>query len=191
MTIASGQTSATVTVTPIDDSATDVNETVVVTLSSNANYTIGSPNNATVTITDNDPVITVSATDNTAAEVGSNNGVFTLTRNNTTGNVVVNYTISGTATSGSDFSALAGSVTIPSGLSTAAVTVVPIDDAVLDPNETVILTIAPSPGNYSVGSPSNATVTITDNESGSGNGNFDTNPDWTGSGNTANGNNFG
>jgi hypothetical protein len=54
LTIPAGAASATVTVSPIDDTAVEGNETFVLTLSANAAYTVGSPNNATVTIADND-----------------------------------------------------------------------------------------------------------------------------------------
>ena len=52
--IPAGSTSATITVTPIDDTVSEGNETVVVTLSSSASYNVGSPSAATVTIADND-----------------------------------------------------------------------------------------------------------------------------------------
>ena len=43
-TIAAGSSSAIVTVTPIDDSSVEGAETVVLTLSANSAYTVGSPN---------------------------------------------------------------------------------------------------------------------------------------------------
>jgi hypothetical protein len=52
--IAAGQSSAMITVTTIDDSLVEGNETVIVTLSANAAYTVGSPASGTVTIVDND-----------------------------------------------------------------------------------------------------------------------------------------
>lgn len=54
LTIPAGSASATVTVTPIDDSTTEPGETVVLTLSAGAGYTLGASTNATVNITDND-----------------------------------------------------------------------------------------------------------------------------------------
>lgn len=94
--------------------------------------------------------VTVSATDPNAAEPSTDKGVFTIARTTTSGSVVVNYTIGGTATSGSDFSALAGSATIPNGSSTVTVTVSPIDDSTAENNETVILTLTSGTG-YAVG----------------------------------------
>ena len=165
VTISNGSTSATITVIPIDDPTVEPNETVIVAISSSANYTIGSPNSATVTISDNEPTITVTATDPNAAEQGTDAGLFTVTRTNTNGNLVVNYTVAGTATgtSNSDYTALSGVVTISDGSSTATISVIPVDDSVSEGNETVILTLSTS-ANYTVGTPDSATVTIVDNE---------------------------
>jgi hypothetical protein len=52
--IPAGQPSASIAVTPLDDGAVEGDETVSVTLSMNAAYTLGSPAGATVTIADND-----------------------------------------------------------------------------------------------------------------------------------------
>lgn len=52
--IAAGATSATVTVTPIDDSVVEGAETVIATLQSGSGYQIGDPSAGTITITDND-----------------------------------------------------------------------------------------------------------------------------------------
>src|SRR5439155_1758153 len=54
VTIPAGDDSATVTGTPIDDSQVEGDETVVLTLSQDAAYDVGSPNSATVTVHDND-----------------------------------------------------------------------------------------------------------------------------------------
>ncbi len=52
-TIRSGATKASITVKPIDDGIPGPDETVILTLSPNANYIIGSPSTATVTIRNN------------------------------------------------------------------------------------------------------------------------------------------
>src|SRR5206468_2125239 len=59
-----------------------------------------------------------------------------------------------------------GSVTIAKGKTNAFITVKPIDDALVEGNETVIVTITNRP-TYIVGTPSRAVVTITDNDSAS------------------------
>jgi Calx-beta domain/IPT/TIG domain/Cohesin domain len=110
------------------------------------------------------PTVTISATDPSASETGPGAGVFTVTRSgSTSGSLTANYTASGTATAGSDYTALAGSVTLGSGAATATITVTPTDDTAVEANETVILTLASS-ATYAIGSPSSATVTIADND---------------------------
>ena len=54
LTIPAGATSATITVTPIDDSVVESAETVVATLIAGTGYEIGTPSTATVTIADDD-----------------------------------------------------------------------------------------------------------------------------------------
>jgi subtilisin family serine protease/peptidase E len=162
--IPAGRSTATNTVTPVDDAVVEATETVILTLAANATYTVGSPSSATVNIADNDlPVVTVVAADNSAAEP-SDVGRFVFTRSGpTTGSLTVNFTVGGTATSGSDYTALGSSIVIPAGRSTATNTVTPIDDAVVEATETVILTLAANAA-YTVGSPSSATVNIADND---------------------------
>jgi hypothetical protein len=53
-TIRSGATKAAITVKPIDDTIPEPDETVILTLSPDANYIIGSPSTATVTIHSNE-----------------------------------------------------------------------------------------------------------------------------------------
>src|SRR5204862_3956404 len=96
VTIPAGSSTATLTVTPIDDSTVEGNETVVLTLSANAAYTVGSPNSATITIADNDQpppptTVTVVATDANASESGDT-GMFTISRTGSTAAALtVNY----------------------------------------------------------------------------------------------------
>src|SRR6185295_19213267 len=100
VTIPAGAASATVTVTPVDDSLLEPAETVILTATAGAGYTVGSPSSGTVTITDNDtPVVTIAATDSAAAEAGANPGTFTITRTGATGSSLsVGFTVGGTAT---------------------------------------------------------------------------------------------
>jgi putative intracellular protease/amidase len=75
----------------------------------------------------------------------------------------VNYTVGGTATDGSDCTALTGSITIPAGQASANVTVTPIDDTATENDETVTLTITPN-RMYRPGSTITSTATIADND---------------------------
>lgn len=157
-----GAASATINVTPINDTLVEANETVVATLLLSADYMIGNPAAATVTIVSDDigPTVTIAASAATATEAGPANGAFTVTRTGSTAvALTVNYSMSGTATSGSDYSALSGNVTIGIGAASATIAVAPINDTLVEANETVIATLSASAA-YMVGSPANATVTI-------------------------------
>ena len=109
----------------------------------------------------NNPVASVIATDPVATENPLETGAFTLSLNkvNVGSPIIINYTISGTATSGSDYTALSGTVTIPNGQQSATVTVTPIDDIEAEQSETVILTLSEGTG-YNMGTPATATVNI-------------------------------
>ncbi|SHG16763.1 gliding motility-associated C-terminal domain-containing protein, partial [Arenibacter palladensis] len=156
----------------VDDLLDEPNETVVVTLSNPTNATLGANTVHTYTILDNDiPVVTITANDPTATEAGTTTGQFTvdLGTTNTTGSaIVVNYTIAtggSNATNTTDYATLGGSVSIGNNQQTGLITVTPVDDAIAEGSETVILTLAAGTGYAVAGSPNNtATVTITDND---------------------------
>jgi subtilase family serine protease/subtilisin family serine protease len=103
------------------------------------------------------------ATTATAYELGTVAGVFTVTRSGpTTDPHTVTYTVSGSATPGSDYVVLPGSVTIPAGAASATVVVTPVDDSIFEHDETVSVILDSSP-DY-VASPRAATVTIVSDE---------------------------
>jgi hypothetical protein len=161
--IPAGSATATITVTPVDDADVEADETVTVTLGPGG-YSIGSPSSSTVTITSDDVLHTVSivAADPTATEAGTTIGTFSVSRTgSTSAALIVNYTISGAATNTSDYATLSGSVVIPANSATATITVTPVDDLLVEGDETVILTLSGSP-NYGIAAPGFATVTIVD-----------------------------
>jgi hypothetical protein len=169
VTIPAGSTTATVTVPVINDAAVEGDETLILTLSSisSGQATLGAPVSATGTIYDDDaPTVTIANTTN-GSEAGPANGVMTLTLSQIRpSNVVVAYTVSGTATSGSDYTALSGTITIPANTLTSTLSIPVLDDTVVEPGETVIVTLTSvTSGAASVGSPSVATNTIADNDS--------------------------
>lgn len=164
VTIPSGAASASVLVTPIDDTLPEPNETVIVTLSTSASYTLGAAKKGTVTIRDNDTVVTIAATKPTATEAGLVPGQFTVTRVGYAATALtVLYSVSGTASKGIDYVALSGRVIIPAGLTSATISVTPINDTLVEGNESVVVTLAANSA-YRVGATRAATVTITSDE---------------------------
>lgn len=73
--------------------------------------------------------------------------------------LAVTYATRGTATNGSDYTSLSGTVTIPAGQSTAYITVTPLADGVREPNETVVVELQDRNG-YNVGLTSERTATV-------------------------------
>jgi hypothetical protein len=106
------------------------------------------------------PTVTITATDATATEKPLTTGTFALSRTGSTAAVLtVYYTMGGSTTSGSDYTALPGRVDIPRGASTATITVTPIDDKVVEGGETAVLTLSADAA-YAVGAPGRATITL-------------------------------
>jgi putative intracellular protease/amidase len=174
VTIPSGAAGPSIVVTPIDDADVEDVETIVMTMLASPSYRLGTTASQTASarLVSNDrpapvrPTVTVASTDAAAAEAGRDPGSFTITRagGSTSQALVVTYALTGSATNGHDFTSLTGRVTIPAGQTSATVSVLPVDDTLVDANETVELTITAS-SSYTVGAASSATVTIADNDS--------------------------
>src|SRR6185503_11512401 len=81
----------------------------------------------------------------------------------TASKLTVTYSLAGAAANGVDYEALSGIVTIPQGCDSTTVIVNPIDDANVEGDESILLTIAPNAG-YAVGSQDSATLVIADSE---------------------------
>jgi hypothetical protein len=160
-TIPAGAATTTVTVTPRADLDVEGNESVILSLSPGADYTIGSQGLAGLTITDS-VVVTVAAIDPDASELGLDPGVFTFTRSggDQSAPLVLTFARDGTASNAADFENIGFTVTIPANQSSVAVTIAPLADNALEGPETVLLTINPSNA-YTVGPPSGP-VTIAD-----------------------------
>jgi hypothetical protein len=153
-----------VPVSAIDDSIAEFDESVTVSLQGVIHvYTVGTPSSATVLIHDNDTPLVSVETINDAAE-GGTDGIFRFTRQgDKSGSLTVSYSLGGTATNGTDFTSLSGTVTFVAGDVTADVDVHALHDGVNDPDETVNMTVTSGTG-YTAGSPSSATVNVIDTD---------------------------
>lgn len=128
--------------------------------------------NITITSGTPNPLVSVSVSPTSVLENSGTGLVYTFTLSqNAPSNLTINFSVSGTATFSTDytqsgaasFTASTGSVVILSGSSTATVTLTPVGDVALEPNETILLTIDIGAG-YDAGSPNNATGTITNDD---------------------------
>ncbi|HYE84762.1 MAG TPA: Calx-beta domain-containing protein, partial [Vicinamibacterales bacterium] len=103
--------------------------------------------------------VSVSAFDANAAETGGDLGTFRFTRTGSTVSALtVTFTVSGTATAGTDYQSLPVSVTIAAGATTADLFVIALPDGATEGTETVIVTVSDG-ASYNVGAVS-ATVNI-------------------------------
>ena len=172
-----GSQTATITITLLGDTLFEADESFSVILSNPAGLTIGT-GTGTVTITNDDaapatPTVSLTTTDASAAEANANPGVFTISRSvSLTGSIVVHLTWGGTATYGTDYTVAAAggtlsadrsTITLPDGVSSAAITVTPIDDTAVEAAETVTLALAAGTG-YTTVAPTSGTVSIADND---------------------------
>ena len=168
VTIPAGATTATISIPVLDDVTVEAGETVGITLTTITSglATLGTPLTATNTIADNDNAVVTIANTTNGSETGPTNGVMTLTQSLASSqNTVIAYSISGTATSGSDYSALSGNVTIPAGTTTATISILVIDDLIVDPSETLIVSLTSiTSGLATLGATVVATNTIGDND---------------------------
>jgi subtilase family serine protease len=105
------------------------------------------------------PAVTIAAMTATATEAGTLAGSITIRRDAVAARpLTVSLFAGGSATPGLDYVALANA-TIPAGAAEITLAVMPVDDTMVENNETVTVTLRSGTG-YIVGSPAVATVTI-------------------------------
>jgi hypothetical protein len=156
VTINAGSSTTNITITVVDDSLDENNETVIVTMGSPTNATKGATDVHTATINDNDDPPTVQWT--TASQsVVENAETITITAQLSGASsftITVPFTVSGTAIgSGVDYTIDSSPVTIPAGETTTNISLTIVEEIVVEPTETVIITM---------GTPTNATKGTTD-----------------------------
>lgn len=166
LTFVPGTVRQTFTVPVKGDTLAETRETFFATLTNPMNATLKRARAKAIIVDDDTAApmaagVSIAATTATATE-GARNGVVTVTRGgDISASLRVRYTVAGTATAGTDYRALSGTVTIPAGAASARIAVVPAADGVADTGETVVITLAARTG-YSVGRPAAATVRIND-----------------------------
>jgi Calx-beta domain len=169
VTIAQGATSATISIPVINDAIVEANETVIITLSSVTAGVgvIGTPSSATNTISSDDTATVSIVVTTNGNETGPVSAVFTVTQTVVSStNTVINLTRGGTSTITSDYTSPGTTVTIPAGSTTATLTHPVVNDAIVEGDETLIVTLASiSSGLATLGSPASASATILDNDS--------------------------
>lgn len=182
-TIPAGEASVEVPFTPVDDAKAELTEEVKVSITDDSAYTVDeSYRSASTTIADNEPTVTLSASDAYAAEEGQDSGEFVFSRTGGTSEALeVYYDLGGTARTNSegldytgpaDDAAHPGTckVTIPAGASSTAVAITPVDDADFEGDETVVASLSADLSSfgplYHADYRAEAIITIADNDTG-------------------------
>src|SRR5690606_33840443 len=129
------------TVNPATLIGTVISNTASVALPAGLADIVAGDNSDTLNTLVDGAAVSIAATTN-GAEPGTQ-GQFTISlAQPVTQAVTVNYTVTGTATSGVDYTALSGSVVIPANTTSVVLNVPVLDDMILEnPNETVIVTL--------------------------------------------------
>jgi hypothetical protein len=166
VTFTANATKATVIVDPTADTTVEPDETVILTLATGTGYTVGTTTAVTGTINNDDTNVTLAVSPASVTENGTTNLIYTFTRTGVTTNpLTVNYTVGGTATLNTDYTRTGtnNTVTFAANATTATVTVDPTADTTVEPDETVILTLATGTG-YTVGTTTPVTGTINNDD---------------------------
>jgi hypothetical protein len=160
-----GQSSVSAPVTPLSDSIDfDGLQTVVVTLVPTNNFIVSSNGNSALDwLYDSTTTVGIERVqDATETNIA---GIFHVYRDDDLGQspqMTVNYLVTGTASNGVDYQTLSGTVTFADGLNDTNIYVQPIQDDLLEGDETVTLTILPNGNQYFTDDASNATIVIHD-----------------------------
>jgi len=174
--IKDGQDHVDITVVPLHNPAAERTETVILTLRGSTKYSLDpvkANGTATVSILDSEPIVSVQAIDNQAAETAAgkdtNTGIFRISRDTTKGKLTVNFTRTGTALFGPtrDYTlkvngqnATTASVVIPDGQAYVDVAVTPVDNLLAEPTETVTLRLATNTAYHLDPMAANRTATV-------------------------------
>jgi hypothetical protein len=165
ITFSPGVISQTISVPIIEDDQAEADESFSVILSNPNGATLGT-STAVITITDSDlpPSVGFSSSSYNAAENVISRTIQVELSTQSSFPVTVDYATSdGSATAGSDYAAVTGTLTFDPGQTIKSFSVSILDDVADESDETVNLTLS-DPENATLGSPSTATLSITDDD---------------------------
>jgi hypothetical protein len=152
-------TTVSVSVPTRVDDVVKPSKTLTLSLASGTGYVVGSPASAQTTINNNN-VPTLQISGGTAVSPGGS-ATLTVTADQAPVNdTQVALSFSGDAAAGTDYRTVNPILTLSAGTTSTTVTINTMNNHVIQPDRHIVVSIAPSPGSYSVGSPSNAVITI-------------------------------
>src|SRR5438128_1256628 len=165
--IPAGSTTGTITLTAVQDTLDEVDETIVVDISTVLNGTESRTQQVTAIITDDDPPPTVAF--NAAASSGSESvtaASVPVSLSTASGKTVtVTYAVTGgTATGGGvDYTLAAGTLTFAPGVTSQNISIAVVNDTLDEDDETIQVALS-SPTNSTLGATTTHTYTILDDD---------------------------
>ncbi|MFC2086962.1 Calx-beta domain-containing protein [Bacteroidota bacterium] len=168
LTISAGEDSGTISITVINDSDIENDETIIIELSNpSSNVYLGTNTEHTYTINDNDADYDIEFTASSASgqESTTLKTVFLSLSGSSPTETKVAYTVTGgTATgNGTDYTVVNDTATIPGGQTSTSFNITIVNDVLDENDETIIITLS-GPVNANLGNNKTFTYTILDND---------------------------
>ncbi|MDE2787542.1 MAG: hypothetical protein OXL37_12885 [Chloroflexota bacterium] len=158
-----GATSVTIPVNITDDSLTEGDERLELTLLSSSDYNLGAQQTHALTIRDNDlPRVSFTAGTSNPVEGDGPLNVTVRLDQPAPSDFTLHYGVGGDATRNRDYR-VDSTALVPGEATSVAIPVTIIDDGDHEPDETVVLTLRAG-SRYAVGDPSEHTLTIADDD---------------------------
>ncbi len=158
-----GDSSVTIPVNITDDSLTEGDERLELTLLPSSDYNLGTQRTHALTIRDNDlPRVSFAAAASNAGEGGDMYDVTVRLDQPAPSDFTLRYGVGGDATRNRDYR-VADTALVTATATSVAIPVDITDDGDNEPDETVVLTLRAGSG-YAVGDPSEHTLTIADDD---------------------------
>ncbi|MBN1758315.1 MAG: InlB B-repeat-containing protein [Chitinispirillaceae bacterium] len=165
LTFTSTTPSQTIPFSIISDAAAEADETVIITLvNQTGGAVLGSPSQFTYTIIDDDRTVFFASANGSGLESQTSAAVtVSVSPVPVVGqSYTVNYaaTSNGTASNGNDYTLTSGSLTFDAVNLSQTITITIIDEEMVEPDETVVVTLSSPSVGIELGSPSTYTYTI-------------------------------
>jgi hypothetical protein len=168
--INNGATTGSVTFTVVDDADVEGTETAMLTINSpSAGISLGTTVSQNIVITDNDfpptPTVNLSVSTNSGSEASTSSITVTATASApVVGNQTVSLGVSGTNITAGDYTLSNATITILNGQSVGTVNFGVVDDAIVEGNETAVLTISNPSAGIVFGATISQNISIIDND---------------------------
>ena len=164
LVITAGNLFGDIVLTPNDDSVDEPDETVVITLGTPTNGTLFGTTQNTTTINDDDlPAVQFAAASQNVGEAAGTTSITVQLTSASPVDVTVPYTVGGSASNPADYSIDASPLVILAGQTSGNIQLTPVNDAVTEPDETVVVTLG-SPSGATLGAPAVHTATLLDDD---------------------------